>query len=62
MPWIRGHSTYWEAHDGLFHEPTLLSYVTPNMRICYEGTFGPVVPIISVDIVEEAIAVANDSE
>ena len=40
----------------------MLKGVTPEMRVYYEESFGPVVGVISVDGVEEAIEVANDTE
>jgi aldehyde dehydrogenase (NAD+) len=46
------------AH-GFFMEPTLLTDVTPVMRIAREEVFGPVVVIIAVENFDEAIAVAN---
>jgi acyl-CoA reductase-like NAD-dependent aldehyde dehydrogenase len=49
-------------YEGLFYQPTVLTNVTPEMKIYGEETFGPVVPIIPVKDVEEAIAVANDTE
>jgi len=49
-------------HDGLFYQPTVLADVKPEMRIHQEETFGPVAPITTVDGVDEAVAVANDSE
>jgi vanillin dehydrogenase len=50
-----------KAH-GLYFEPTLLTDVTPEMRIYSEESFGPIVGIVPVDGVEEAIRVANDTE
>jgi acyl-CoA reductase-like NAD-dependent aldehyde dehydrogenase len=51
--------------DGLpsetFYAPTVLTGVTPSMRIMREEIFGPVVPIVTVDSEEEAIRLANDS-
>jgi aldehyde dehydrogenase (NAD+) len=47
------------AH-GWFHEPTILADVTPGMRIAREEIFGPVVSVIKVRSLDEAIAVAND--
>ncbi|MCX4140682.1 aldehyde dehydrogenase [Paraburkholderia sp. SEWSISQ10-3 4] len=41
---------------------TLLDYVTPDMKIYREESFGPVKPIVRVNGVEEAIACANDNE
>jgi aldehyde dehydrogenase (NAD+) len=48
--------------EGLFYQPTVLTGIKPEMRVYQEETFGPVAPIITVKGVEEAIAVANDSE
>ncbi|UCD77577.1 MAG: aldehyde dehydrogenase family protein [Desulfobacterales bacterium] len=48
--------------EGLFYQPTVLTGITPEMRIYQEETFGPVAPIITVKGVDEAVAVANDSE
>lgn len=48
-------------HDGLVYSPTVVSGVTPEMRLFSEQTFGPVAPIVVVDNAEEAIAVANNS-
>ncbi len=45
-----------------FYEPTILTNVTPDMRVCKEEIFGPVAPIIRFDTEEEAIAMANDTE
>jgi len=49
-------------YQGLFYEPTVLADVNPSMKIYYEETFGPVVPVIIVADMEQAIEVANDSE
>jgi len=46
---------------GTFFEPTILSNVTPNMRIAGEETFGPVAPLFRFKTEEEAIALANDT-
>ncbi|WP_114559699.1 NAD-dependent succinate-semialdehyde dehydrogenase [Desertihabitans aurantiacus] len=53
-----------EAVDGPGHfmQPTLLSDVPPDARICAEEVFGPVLPITVFDTEEEAIAMANDTE
>jgi len=44
-----------------FFAPAVLTGVTHEMRIMREEIFGPVVPVVSVDSEEEAIALANDS-
>ncbi|MFI8291694.1 NADP-dependent succinic semialdehyde dehydrogenase [Streptomyces sp. NPDC085614] len=46
---------------GWFYEPTVLTGITPEMRIHQEETFGPVATLYPVTDIEEAVAVANDS-
>lgn len=46
----------------LFFEPTILVDVDHTMDIMREETFGPVLPIMKVSSVEEAIRLANDNE
>jgi acyl-CoA reductase-like NAD-dependent aldehyde dehydrogenase len=43
-------------------EATLLDFVTPDMRVYSEESFGPVKPIIRVANEDEAVRVANDTE
>lgn len=50
------------THDGAIMQPTLLDDVTPDMRIYYEESFGPVTCLVRVPDVEAAIAAANDTE
>lgn len=47
------------AH-GYFHQPTIFGNVSRDMTIAQEEIFGPVVSVIPVDSLEEAIDVAND--
>jgi aldehyde dehydrogenase (NAD+) len=47
---------------GFFHEPTVFGDCSPKMRISCEEVFGPVVAVIPVDSLEEAIAVGNSVE
>lgn len=42
--------------------PVLFDQVTKDMKVAWEEPFGPVLPIIRVTNVEEAIAFANESE
>lgn len=42
--------------------PTLIDNVTEEMRLAWEEPFGPVLPIIRVESMEEAIEIANKSE
>jgi vanillin dehydrogenase len=48
--------------QGLCFEPTVLTDVTPEMRVYSEESFGPIVAIVPVDGVDEAVRVANDTE
>ena len=47
---------------GYFFQPTVFGDVGPTMRIAVEEIFGPVVSIIPVDGLDEAIRVANSVE
>lgn len=47
---------------GYFIEPTIFTDVTNDMTIAREEIFGPVLTVISYDTVEDAIAIANDSD
>lgn len=42
-----------------FYEPTILTHVTPEMRIFNEEIFGPVISIIFFETEDEAIELAN---
>ena len=42
-------------------QPTVISYVTPNMPVWNEETFGPVMPIMAFTTEDEALAIANSS-
>jgi acyl-CoA reductase-like NAD-dependent aldehyde dehydrogenase len=46
---------------GYFFEPTVLSGVTPDMPVFQEEIFGPVMPLVSFDEMDEAIALANQT-
>jgi acyl-CoA reductase-like NAD-dependent aldehyde dehydrogenase len=48
--------------SGAFFAPAVLTEVRHDMRIMREETFGPVLPIVTVDREDEAIALANDSD
>ncbi|MBK4715579.1 MULTISPECIES: aldehyde dehydrogenase [Tenebrionibacter/Tenebrionicola group] len=47
---------------GYFYPPTLLVDVQQSMAIIHEETFGPVLPVVVFDTLDEALAMANDSE
>lgn len=48
--------------EGNLHHPTLVDYVTTDMQLAWEEPFGPVLPIIRVKDVQQAIEIANRSE
>jgi vanillin dehydrogenase len=48
--------------DGPCFPPTVLTGITPEMRIYSEESFGPLVTIIPVDGADEAVEVANDTD
>tara|TARA_R110000751_G_scaffold116604_2_gene216724 strand:- start:545323 stop:546816 length:1494 start_codon:yes stop_codon:yes gene_type:complete len=45
-----------------FYPPTILSDVTPDMRVFKEEIFGPVAPIIAFDTEQQALELANATE
>ncbi len=50
------------ARGGTFYEPTVLTGVTPAMKIFSEETFGPVAPLIRFSSDAEVIELANRTE
>ena len=50
------------ALGGTFFEPTILTGVTPAMRVAREEIFGPVAPLFRFRTEEEAIRMTNDTE
>jgi acyl-CoA reductase-like NAD-dependent aldehyde dehydrogenase len=52
-----------ETHGGgLWIRPTVLTGVSHDMKVMREETFGPLMPVMSYRTVDEAVALANDSE
>ncbi|UDJ84805.1 aldehyde dehydrogenase [Kosakonia oryzae] len=47
---------------GYFYPPTLLLDVRQEMAIMHEETFGPVLPVVAFDTLDDALAMANDSD
>lgn len=47
---------------GYFMEPTIFANVSNDMRIAQEEIFGPVICVIPYDTIDEAIAIANNSD
>jgi succinate-semialdehyde dehydrogenase/glutarate-semialdehyde dehydrogenase len=44
-----------------YYAPTVLADATPNMLLCDEETFGPVVPLFPFDTEQEVVQAANDT-
>lgn len=47
---------------GYFYPPTLLVDVRQEMTIMHDETFGPVLPVTTFETLEQAVAMANDSD
>jgi succinate-semialdehyde dehydrogenase / glutarate-semialdehyde dehydrogenase len=52
-----------KRHDlgGSFFEPTVVTGVTPKMKVATEETFGPLAPLFRFETEAEVIALANDT-
>ena len=50
-----------EEHGGQWCRPLVLTGVNHDMDLMREETFGPVMPLMPFDTVDEAVALANDS-
>jgi len=50
------------ALGGTFFQPTVLTHVTPKMKVAREETFGPVAPLFSFKTEADAVRMANDTE
>ena len=48
--------------DGTIVDATLIDHVRPAMRLYGEESFGPVVSVIRVGSIDEAVRIANDTE
>ncbi|MFZ0089307.1 MAG: aldehyde dehydrogenase family protein [Solirubrobacteraceae bacterium] len=48
--------------DGTLHRPTVLTGITPAMRIYSEESFGPIVTVVSADGIDDAVRIANDTD
>ena len=49
-----------DGDGGYFVPPTVLGNMAPTMRLAQEEVFGPVLAVMPVDDLEEAVALAND--
>lgn len=50
------------GEGGYFYEPTVLYGCRQDMEIMHREIFGPVIPIVTFDDLDQAIAYSNDSE
>ena len=50
------------GEGGYYYEPTVITGCTQEMDIIRREVFGPVVPVVTFDDLDEAIAFANDSD
>ncbi|GGA46693.1 aldehyde dehydrogenase [Dyella nitratireducens] len=48
--------------EGFFYPATLLSHCRQGMEIVQEETFGPVLPVLRYDTLDEALQMANDHQ
>ncbi|MCS6870761.1 MAG: aldehyde dehydrogenase family protein [Anaerolineae bacterium] len=48
-----------EGHSGRAYAPTILTDVTPEMRLMREETFGPVLAVVPIDRPEEGVQAIN---
>jgi lactaldehyde dehydrogenase/glycolaldehyde dehydrogenase len=51
-----------EGEGGYYYEPTVIADVRQDMDIIQREIFGPVVPVVTFDDLDEAISWANDSD
>ena len=58
---ISGNAACQLIHGGYYCRPTILTDVNHDMKVMTEETFGPIIPIMPFDTVDEGIAMVNDS-
>lgn len=51
-----------EFQKGYWFEPTILTDVSQDMTVVHEETFGPVLPVIKFETLDEVIGYANDCD
>jgi len=59
---VLGGSRSEKFNQGYFYEPTLLTNVSQKMEIIQKEVFGPVLPVMKFNTLDEAIDLANDCE
>ena len=50
------------ALGGTFFQPTVVTGVTPDMKVANEETFGPLAPLFKFDTEEEVLMMANSTQ
>jgi len=50
------------ARDGAFFQPTVLAGVASDSEMLREEAFGPIIPVVPFETVDEAVRMANDSQ
>lgn len=56
------HLTTGGQFSGLFYQPTVLANVTPGMAAYDNEIFGPVAPVVTSSTLDEAVALARETE
>ncbi|WP_433496518.1 aldehyde dehydrogenase family protein [Sphaerimonospora sp. CA-214678] len=59
---VRTGGTIEDLGGGVYLRPTVLTDVDHTMRVMREETFGPVIPVMTYDGADEAVALANDTD
>lgn len=60
---VGGHRlTGGDFDKGFYIAPTLITNVTPKLKVAIDEIFGPVLSVLRVDTFEEAMQVANDTQ
>lgn len=59
---LGGNEVQKDGLNGYFVEPTVFENVTADMALAKEEIFGPVLALMKVETIEEALELANDSE
>ena len=59
---LGGNEVKKDGLNGYFVEPTVFEHVSSDMALAREEIFGPVLALMKVETIEEALELANDSE
>lgn len=50
------------TNGGYWQKPMLLAGASPDMRVMREEVFGPILPVVAVDTLDQALELANDTD